>query len=267
MEIAGKVAVVTGAARGIGLALAKRLKAEGASGLLLADVEAQVSEAAADLNAIAVQADLRQASEVERMIAMAEREFGRVDIVCSNAGIFRLDGAPDQPWNATVGSAADWQASWDINVMAHIHAARAALPGMLKRGEGYFLHTASAAGLLSQIGSAIYSTTKHAAIGFAESLAIAHGDAGIGVSVLCPQAVRTPMLGSGGETSAAAGDGVIEPETVAECAMAGIRTGQFLILPHAEVSTYWKRKADDHDRWLRGMQRLRTRLAERGNVA
>lgn len=265
MEIGGKVAVVTGGARGIGLALAQQLKAEGASGLLLADREAVVREAAQSVGGVAFEADLRQPAEVERMIKTAEKEFGRVDIVCSNAGIFCADGARNDltAWNATDGSLADWQASWDINVMAHVHAARAALPGMLERGEGYFLHTASAAGLLSQIGSAIYSTTKHAAIGFAESLAIAHGDKGIGVSVLCPQAVRTPMLGgTEGESSAAATDGVIEPGTVAEVAVQGIKDEQFLLLPHAEVGTYWPRKSADYDRWLRGMRRFRDTLKQ-----
>lgn len=262
MEISGKVAVVTGGARGIGLALAERLKQEGASGLLLADREKDVHGAAKRVDGVAFEADLRKPDEVERMIRAAESEFGRVDIVCSNAGIFCSDGDPNSPerWGATTGALGDWQASWDINVMAHVHAARAALPGMVERGEGYFLHTCSAAGLLSQIGSAIYSTTKHAAIGFAESLAIAHGDQGIGVSILCPQAVRTPMLGSGGDSSAAATDGVIEPETVAEVGVQGIKDEKFLLLPHAEVATYWPRKSADYDRWLRGMRRFRDTL-------
>ncbi|MDD9942448.1 MAG: SDR family NAD(P)-dependent oxidoreductase [Myxococcales bacterium] len=263
MQLSGKVIVITGAAQGIGKAMAQRFKQESPAGLVLADRSDAVEAVASELGAKALTGDLSQASTVERLVALAEGEFGRIDLMCSNAGIFRGDGSGGRGagWNATTGSLADWQASWDINVMAHVHAARAALPGMVKRGEGYFLHTASAAGLLNQIGSAIYGTTKHAAVGFAEALAIAHGDQGIRVSVLCPQAVRTPMLGGGGESSAAAGDGIVEPEDLAECVVSGLAEERFLILPHPEVATYMKRKADDYERWLRGMQRLRQRLS------
>ena len=263
MEIRDQVVVVTGAAQGIGEALARCFKKEGAGALVLADRSEQVMTVAEDIGGLGQVTDVTKPEQVAALVATAEQKYGRIDLMCSNAGIFRLDGrAAEDQWMATGGSAEDWQASWEVNVLAHVHAARAALPGMLARKRGYFLHTASAAGLLSQIGSATYSVTKHAAIGFAESLAIAHGDQGIGVSVLCPQGVRTPMLGSGGDSSAAARDGVLEPEVVATCAVEGLREERFLILPHPEVLTYFQRKSADYDRWLRGMRRLRTLVRE-----
>ena len=181
-----------------------------------------------------------------------EREIGPVDIFFSNAGAGAGGGVE--------ASNAAWQAQWELHVMAHVYAARAVLPSMTARGEGYLVHTASAAGLLAAVGSAPYSVTKAACIKLAESIAIAHGDHGIGVSVLCPQGVNTAMaprqLGDGGT------DGIVEPEYVAEVVTAAVREGRFLILPHPEVQTYVERKAADPDRWLRGMRKLRRRSLE-----
>lgn len=261
MELKGKVAIVTGGASGIGRALAKRFAAEGAEAVVVADINGDLAKAVArtfEGTGLGLGVDVTREEQVQELVATTEAEFGRIDLMCSNAGIIRRDGAP---WGATSGSNADWMASFKVNVMGHLYGARAALPGMLARKAGYFLHTASAAGLLSQIGSASYAATKHAAIGFAESLAIAHGDQGIGVSVLCPQAVRTPMLGD--EPGAASVDGVMDPQDLAEATIEGLRAERFLILPHPEVRTYMDRKASDYDRWLSGMRKLRARIGLR----
>ena len=186
------------------------------------------------------------------MVESAERAFGRIDLFCSNAGVGGADPDIDNP-----GSASDerWALAWGVNVMAHVYAARYALPGMIARKSGWFLNTVSAAGLLSQIGSAPYSTTTHAAIGFGEHLAIAAKENGIGVSLLCPQAVDTPMLG--GAAGSQNVDGVLTPEQVAEAVVRGLAAESFLILPHPQVATYMQRKTGDYDRWIRGMVRLR----------
>ncbi len=194
------------------------------------------------------------------MVAEAEAACGPLDLLCSNAGIAYSD-APG--WMATSQPDEIWDRAWRINVMAHVWAARAVLPGMIARGGGYLLHTVSAAGLLNQIGDAVYSTTKHAALGFAEALAITHGDDGIGVSVLCPQAVRTGMFtGAGFEALAAAAsaDGVLSPREVAAAAIDGLAEERFLILPHPQVAEYVRRKADDPGRWIGGMRKFRRRL-------
>ncbi|HVF32958.1 MAG TPA: SDR family oxidoreductase [Acidimicrobiales bacterium] len=253
MDLAGKVVVVTGAASGIGRALAVRFDAEGARGVAVADRDADgaaATAAAIGARAIAVTTDVSVEADVQRLVEVTEEAFGPIDLFCSNAGIATGGGvdAPD----------AEWQRIWDINLMAHVYAARAVLPGMLARGEGYLLNTASAAGLLTQIGSAPYAVTKHAAVALAEWLAVTHGDAGIRVSCLCPQGVRTPMLGDGG---ALLGPGALEPEDVAQAVVDGLRAEEFLILPHPEVREYVRRKADDHDRWIRGMRRLQARVA------
>jgi NAD(P)-dependent dehydrogenase (short-subunit alcohol dehydrogenase family) len=253
MELVGKVVVVTGAASGIGRALALRFDAEGARAVAVADRDADGAAAVAaeiGARAIAVTTDVSDEADVRRLVEVTEEAFGPIDLFCSNAGIATGGGVetPD----------AEWQRIWDVNLMAHVYAARAVLPGMLARGEGYLLNTASAAGLLTQIGSAPYAVTKHAAVAFAEWLAITHGDAGIKVSCLCPQGVRTPMLGDGG---ALLGPGAISPEEVADAVVAGLRSEEFLILPHPEVREYVRRKADDHDRWIRGMRRLQARTS------
>ncbi|MDB5451833.1 MAG: short-chain dehydrogenase, partial [Caulobacteraceae bacterium] len=186
---------------------------------------------------------------------MAEQRFGRIDLFCSNAGVSVRDADLE---NAASSPDEGWALGWGVNVMAHVYAARACLPGMIARGEGYFLNTVSAAGLLSQIGSAIYSTTKHAAVGFAESLAITHREHGIGVSILCPQAVDTPMLG--GARGSQSVDGVLSAEAVADAVVEGLDLESFLILPHPQVVTYMQRKTADYDRWIRGMARLREQV-------
>lgn len=252
MDSKDKVIVVTGAASGIGHAMARRFAAEGAAHVVVADRDAEGAAAlAATIHGTAMDVDVGDEQAVADLVAEVERRHGRIDLFCSNAGILLL-GGPETP-------TAEWEQIWRVNVMAHVFAARAAIPGMIARGGGYLLNTASAAGLLSQIGSAPYSVTKHAAVGLAEWLAITYGDQGIKVSVLCPQAVRTPMVGAT-DGGVAAVDGMIEPEQVADAVIAGLADERFLILPHAEVAEYLRRKATDYDRWIRGMQRLQARF-------
>jgi NAD(P)-dependent dehydrogenase (short-subunit alcohol dehydrogenase family) len=255
MELADKVVVVTGAASGIGRALARRFVADGARGVAVSDRNGEGAAAvAAGLGAeraFAITTDVAVADDVQRLVDETESRFGPIDLFCSNAGIAVGGGVQTT-------SLDQWQQIWDVNVMAHVHAARAVLPGMLARGEGYLLNTASAAGLLSQIGNAPYAVTKHAAVAFAEWLSITHGDQGIKVSCLCPQGVRTAMLGDGG--GALLGPTAIEPEDVAQAVVDGLRAEQFLILPHPEVREYFRRKGDDYDRWLKGMRRLQSRV-------
>jgi NAD(P)-dependent dehydrogenase (short-subunit alcohol dehydrogenase family) len=252
MQLADKHVVVTGGASGIGRALCRRFAAEGARGVVVADIDGAGARAVAEpIGGLGLEVDVRNESHVKALVEKAEARFGPIDLFCSNAGIADPGGveADDDAW----------QRSWEINVLAHVLAARAVLPGMIERGEGYLLNTASAAGLLSQIGSAPYSTTKHAAVGLAEFLAIAHGDQGIRVSCLCPQAVRTAMT-AGQEGGGVAGvDGMIEPEDVAQAVVDGLASERFLILPHPTVEEYMRRKVADYDRWLGGMQRLRKR--------
>ncbi|MBK5224475.1 MAG: SDR family oxidoreductase [Acidimicrobiia bacterium] len=256
MHLDGTTIVITGAANGIGAAMARRFAAEGATTLVLADVdEASLAEVAAAVTddgctAVARRCDVSVEADIVALVAAAE-EYGPIDLFCSNAGIGTRGGVevPDEQWRRII----------DINVMAHIWAARAVLPGMLARGEGYLLNTASAAGLLTQIGSAPYAVTKHAAVSLAEWLAVTHGDQGIRVSVLCPQAVRTNMT-AGSEGGGVAGvDGMMEPDEVAQVVVEGLADERFLILPHPEVVSYVQRKAADHDRWLAGMRRLQAR--------
>lgn len=261
MRLAGKVVVVTGGASGIGKGLCERFHAEGARAVVVADLdEARAREVATAIGGDAFALDVRNESQIVSLVAEVESRHGRIDLFCSNAGILALDG---EPWWATSAPNDTWQAMWEIHVMAHVWAARACLPGMLARGEGYFLNTVSAAGLLNQIGDAAYSTTKHAAIGFAEALAITHGDDGIRVSVLCPQAVATPMLGNS-DGGTAGVDGILSVEQVAEEVVQGLDSEQFLILPHKEVVEYRRRKAEDYDRWLGGMRRLRRSIGVPG---
>ena len=258
MDVAGKVIVVTGGANGIGRALCERFYAEGARKVVVADLEESNAQSVAlTLGGDAFGVDVRDESALAAMVAKVEADHGGIDLFCSNAGIIALDG---EPWWATSAANETWQAMWDIHVMSHVFAARACLPGMLARGKGYFLNTVSAAGLLNQIGDAAYSTTKHAAIGFAESLAITHADDGIGVSALCPQAVATRMIGDNGDGGTAGVDGVLTPEAVADEVIKGLAEERFLILPHEEVEAYRQNKARDYDRWLGGMRKLRRNM-------
>lgn len=261
MELKDKVIIVTGGAMGIGEAMCQRFAEENPAGIVVVDVVRDLAETVAEVvGGIAFQADVSVEADIGNVARETEKRFGRIDLFCSNAGIIS-DDSPD--WTAASAPNDVWQKSWEIHVMAHVYAARAALPGMLKRGSGYFLNTSSAAGLLNQIGSAPYSTTKHAALGFAESLAITHGDDGIGVSLLCPQAVRTRMV-EGNEGGSASVDGIMEPSVLAESVIEGIREERFLILPHAEVQSYYQRKASDYDRWIAGMRRLRQKIFNPG---
>jgi NAD(P)-dependent dehydrogenase (short-subunit alcohol dehydrogenase family) len=221
--------------------------------VVIVDRDADAVQAVADElgeRALGLTADVSVEADIVNVVEQTEATFGPIDLFCSNAGI-ATGGGPEASNEA-------WQQIWDINLMAHVYAARALVPGMLARGEGYLLNTASAAGLLSQIGSAPYAVTKHAAVAFAEWLSITYGDRGIKVSCLCPQGVRTKMLGDGG--GALLGPTAIEPEQLAETVVEGLRKEDFLILPHPEVREYFRRKGDDYDRWIRGMRRLQARV-------
>ena len=257
MQVKDKVVIVTGGASGIGRALCQRFAAEGARAVIVADVNAEgagrvASAIGRQTHSRPVTTDVSREEQVRELVAGVLDEFGAVDLMCSNAGIFT-------PGGEEVATDA-WQKIWDINVMAHVFAARAVLPSMLQRGEGYLLNTASAAGLLSQIGSAPYAVTKHAAVGFAEWLAITYGDRGIKVSVLCPQAVRTEMTANTSNGGVAGVDGMLEPEQLADTVIETLAREQFLVLPHPEVLTYMQRKTSDYDRWLSGMRKLQARF-------
>jgi NAD(P)-dependent dehydrogenase (short-subunit alcohol dehydrogenase family) len=255
MNLRDKIAVVTGGANGIGRALCRRFAAEGARGVVVADVDAGGAvQVAKEIDGLAMTTDVRIEADMVRLVEQATAVYGPIDLFCSNAGISGVQGGIEVPNE-------DWQRIWEINVMAHIYAARAVLPGMLARSTGYLLQTVSAAGLLTQVGAAPYSMTKHAALAFAEWLAIQYGDAGIRVSCVCPQGVRTNMLlGEDRQRGSFLLDGALEPEDVAEAVITGLAEERFLILPHPEVTEYFRRKADDYDRWLRGMRRLRARV-------
>ena len=254
MKIKNGIIVITGAASGIGKALATRFKAEGAQQIVAVDLDEAGANATADeLGCIAMAADVSREADIVRVIERTEDDTGPIDLFCSNAGVGL--GADLQSPNT------EWQTSWDVNVMAHVYAARHLVPRMAARGGGTFLITASAAGLLNQIGIAAYGVTKHAAVGFGEWLAITHGHEGIKVSMLCPQAVRTPMTESqSSATAAATVDGMMEPEELADFVVEGLRAESFLILPHPEVLEYMRRKTADYDRWIDGMNRLCQRL-------
>ena len=258
MDVKDKVVVVTGGADGIGAALCRRFARAAAAVVVVVDRNADGAAAVAnEIGGEAVTLDVSDGKAMAAMVADLEARHGRIDLFCSNAGIG--DGDPDKH-NAASSPDEVWQRAWNINLMGHVHAARAVTPGMAARGGGYLLNTVSAAGLLSQIGGAVYSTTKHAAIGFAESLAITHGDQGIKVSVLCPQGVDTAMLRQGGDNQPQNLDGVLTPDQVAGSVIEGLAAERFLILPHPEVLTYMQRKAADYDRWLGGMRRLRGKI-------
>lgn len=258
MNINNAVCIVTGAGGGIGEALARGLNARGAAHVVVADIDGAAAErVAADISGTAVACDMADASAVERLVTDTEDRLGRIDLICSNAGISR----PDAPGgHAASLDDEEWMRCWQVNVMAHVRIARAALPAMLERGEGAFLITVSAAGLLNIVSNASYAATKHAALGFAESLAITNGDDGIAVSALCPQAVDTDMVRNATSMSGADLDGIMAAEDVAVAALDGVEAGTFLILPHAQVRDYFARKADNYDRWVGGMRKFRRSL-------
>lgn len=253
MELKDKTVVITGAASGIGKALAERFKAAGAKHLVVADIDLAGARAVASaLGGTAMRADVSQEAEVRALVEATENDIAPIDLFCSNAGIATGESlaAPNE----------QWQLIWDVNVMAHVYAARHVVPRMVKRGGGYLLNTCSAAGLLNQIGGAAYGVTKHAAVGLGEWIALTYAHEGIKVSLLCPQAVRTAMttgaaMDNAG-VAAAAADGMMEPEILAEAVIDGLRAERFLILPHAEVAQYMQRKSTDYDRWIRGMNRF-----------
>ena len=250
MNIRDKVVVVTGGANGIGRALCRRFARDGAKAVVVADVDVMgAKRVAAEIGGVPIETDVTRQEDVRRLVDRTIGEHGHIDLFCSNAGI-AVDGDERTP-------DADWERCWRVNVMAHVLAARAALPSMLTRGSGYLLQTVSAAGLLTHMHSATYAVTKHASLAFAEWLSIAYGDRGVNVSVLCPQGVRTDMLARGGARAAFLMAGALEPEQVADAVVEGLDAERFLILPHPEVAEYFRRKAGDYDRWLRGMRRLR----------
>jgi NAD(P)-dependent dehydrogenase (short-subunit alcohol dehydrogenase family) len=254
VDVTGRVVVVTGGARGIGRALARRFAQAQAEAVIVADVDLDgVSAVASEIGGTGVRCNVSREADVQELVDRVEAEHGRIDIFCSNAGI-AVGGGPETPTD-------QWQRIWDVNLMSHVFVARHALPGMLKRREGYLLGTVSAAGLLNHVFAAPYGVTKAAALSLFEWLAIAHGDEGLRVSCLCPQGVKTDMLAAerrlGLEFLTA---NALEPEAVAEIVLQGLHSERFLILPHPEVADYFRRKADDYDRWLKGMRRLRASI-------
>ena len=267
-------AVVTGGGHGIGRAISRRLAAEGVT-VVVADLEEDAAATvAAEIGGRSFGIDVSDEQAMAALIDTVEKDIGPIGLFVSNAGV----GFGDGPGGAaardgSIGNVDDrWALCWDVNVMAHVYAARVLVPRMKARGGGCFVNIASAAGLLSQIGDAAYSATKHAAVAFAESLAITHGEDGIQVCVVCPQAVATRMIGIADDSESMDGgfggndvDGILKPEDVADCIVDGINAGRFLVLPHPQVATYFQRKAADHDRWIGGMQRFRKKLQSGGS--
>jgi NAD(P)-dependent dehydrogenase (short-subunit alcohol dehydrogenase family) len=248
MRVMDKVVVVTGGASGIGRAMARRFATEAAKHVVVADLDgAGAAAVATEFGGSSAQVNVANEEDIQNLIEVTERDHGPIDLFCSNAGI-GIGRGIDTPDST-------WQKIWEVNLLSHVYAARNLIPRMVARGGGYLLNTASAAGLLSQIGSVTYAVTKHAAVALAEWLSITHGHEGIKVSVLCPQAVRTAMT-AGNEGGVASVDGMLEPEQVADTVIEALDAERFLVLPHPEVAEYMRRKATDYDRWLAGMRRL-----------
>lgn len=258
MEVENKRVIITGSANGIGLSLSRVFKERNVKSMILVDLdESNNSKLANEVGGIPYKADVGSEDDIIKLVEFAKQEMGGIDIFCSNAGISGAGGLLNT-------SNEDWSNIWNVNVMSHIHAAKHALPSMLEQGHGYFMNTASAAGLLTQLGAAGYSVTKSAAVSFAEWLKITYGERGIGVSCLCPQGVRTPMVEDAPEIvgSLVSIDGLLEPDVVANEVIECIEKEQFLITPHPEVLEYMKIKASDPDRWINGMQSLTKQLIE-----
>lgn len=249
--------IVTGGAHGIGQGLCRRFAAEGAARIAVLDVDQAAAESvASDIGAQAYAADVSDANAFAHVLETIQADMGRVDLMCSNAGVGYPDGE-----HVAAASDALWEQTWRINVHAHVVATRVLLPAMLERGQGHFLITSSAAGLLSQIGSASYSVSKHAAVGFAESLAIMHGDKGIGVSLLCPQGVDTRLMAAVAGGGPQGADGIISIDALCDSVMEGLEDERFLILPHPQVADYMQFKSANYDKWLAGMRKLRDQFA------
>ncbi len=265
-----RTAVVTGGAHGLGRALCRRLGRDGVK-VVVADIDFAAAETvASEVGGVAHSIDVGNEVDVVDLVDRIERNVGPIDLFLSNAGVGYGDGVSGAASRDGGLSDVDdrWDSCWRINVMAHVFAARALLPRMIERGGGYLVNVASAAGLLSQINDAAYSATKHAAVAFAESLAITHGDDGIRVSVVCPQAIATRMIGIEDDSDSLEGgfggndvDGILTAEQAADCIIDGVANNKFLILTHEQVVTYVQRKASDHDRWIQGMRRFRNKLA------
>ena len=258
MEVENKRVIITGSANGIGSSLSSVFKERNVKSMILVDLdESNNTKLSNEVGGIPYKADVGSEDDIIKLVEFAKQEMGGIDIFCSNAGISGAGGLLNT-------SNEDWSNIWNVNVMSHIHAAKHALPSMLEQGHGYFMNTASAAGLLTQLGAAGYSVTKSAAVSFAEWLKITYGERGIGVSCLCPQGVRTPMVEDAPEIvgSLVSIDGLLEPDVVANEVIECIEKEQFLITPHPEVLEYMKIKASDPDRWINGMQSLTKQLIE-----
>ena len=253
MNLADRVIVVTGGANGIGRALCERFARESPRGIVVADIDFDKAKLVAyEIGGLAVACDVAQEEQVQQLIADAESKYGPIDLFCANAGIVTPGGpeTPDDQWRRII----------DINVMAHVYSSRALIPKMLERGHGYLLHTASAAGLVTEMSSVTYAVTKHAALAYAEWLAMTYGDRGVRVSCLCPQGVWTDMIAGDDPMAKMLQASAISPEKLAEVVVSSLEVEEFLILPHPEVLEYFRHKASDYDRWLRGMRRLRAEL-------
>jgi NAD(P)-dependent dehydrogenase (short-subunit alcohol dehydrogenase family) len=260
MQVTGKVVVVTGGGNGIGKALCEAFHSAGAAKVVVADLDgAHARSVAAAVHGAAFQCDVAKEKDILHLIEETERQFGPIALFCSNAGI----GGGFDPMSVNAGGSSDepWQRSWAIHVMAHVYAARHLVPRYKARGGGYFLNTISAAGLLSQVGSPAYSTTKHAAVGFAENLAISHRADGVKVSILCPQGVDTNMLRAipKGPQS---GDGDLSAAQVAKDVLAGLEQESFVIMPHPQVLGYMRKKTENYDRWISGMAKIQAKMRE-----
>ena len=254
MELKGRVCVITGGASGIGAACARRFHREGAK-IVLADLNAENLQAVAkEVDGLGIVCDVGKESDISTLVQQTEDALGPIDLFFSNAGIATGGG----PLDTTLD---DWNKQWDVNLMAHVYAIRAVLPGMLARGDGYLLHTASMAGILTTPGNLTYATTKHAVVGLAEWMSITYHNKGIRTSLLAPLGVNTPMLGSSNSSFASSAAGPIkEPEEVAEQVFDAVQAERFLILTDPIAQTWMDRKANDLERWLNGMRRLQDKI-------